>query len=98
MSSVSGLSFEMIEASCCGMAGSFGIEAEHVDYARNMAALALVPALQAEPDAAVIANGFSCRQQISETADRSSMHLAQLLQSRLKVERNVLQGDKDRGC
>ncbi|MEJ2464114.1 MAG: (Fe-S)-binding protein [Candidatus Thiodiazotropha sp.] len=82
---IPGLSFEMIDASCCGMAGSFGIEAEHVDYAREMANQALVPALQAEPAAGVVANGFSCRQQISHTAERDSMHLAQLLQSRLAV-------------
>ncbi len=80
---IPGLKFEMIEASCCGMAGSFGMEAEHVEYARQMAELELIPALNAEPQANVVANGFSCRHQISQTTDRASMHIAQLLQSRL---------------
>jgi glycerol-3-phosphate dehydrogenase subunit C len=82
---IPGLKFEMIEASCCGMAGSFGVEAEHVDYAQQMAELELIPALNAEPQADVVANGFSCRHQISQMTNRSSLHLAQLLQSRLKV-------------
>ncbi len=80
---IPGVRFEMIEASCCGMAGSFGFEAEHVDTAREMAAQALLPTIQAQPEAEVVANGFSCRYQIRETAQRDSMHLAQLLRSRL---------------
>jgi Fe-S oxidoreductase len=48
---IPGLKFEMIEASCCGMAGSFGVEAEHVDYAQQIAELELIPALNAEPQA-----------------------------------------------
>jgi Fe-S oxidoreductase len=77
------LRFEMIDVACCGMAGSFGVEAEHVDTARAMAEQALLPALQREPDALVVANGFSCRHQIREVAGRSAIHLAQLLRSRL---------------
>jgi Fe-S oxidoreductase len=80
---IPGVRFEMIDASCCGMAGSFGIEAEHADTAQAMAQQALVPALRAQPEAKVVANGFSCRQQISETAERSAIHLAQLIRSRL---------------
>jgi glycerol-3-phosphate dehydrogenase subunit C len=82
---IPGLKFEMIEASCCSMAGSFGVEVEHVDYAQQMAGLELIPSLNAEPQADVVANGFSCRHQISQMTNRSSLHFAQLLQSRLKV-------------
>jgi Fe-S oxidoreductase len=80
---IPGVRFEIIEASCCGMAGSFGIEAEHAEAARAMAQQALLPALQAQPEAQVVANGFSCRYQIRETAERPSIHLAQLIRSRL---------------
>jgi len=75
-----GLKFEMIEASCCGMAGGFGLEAEHAGISRQMAEAALLPALDRKPDAEVVANGFSCREQIRNEAGRDSMHLAVLLQ------------------
>lgn len=77
---VPGLDFEFIEASCCGMAGSFGLEREHATLSRRMAELDLLPALQAAgPGAAVLANGFSCRHQILDLAGRPSTHLAQVL-------------------
>lgn len=79
--------FEFIEASCCGMAGSFGLEAEHAAISMQMAELDLLPALRAAPDAAILANGFSCRHQISEGANRSSAHVALLLRDALKQER-----------
>lgn len=46
------------------MAGHFGLEAEHYAVSQAMAELALFPALRAEPQAAIVANGFSCQQQI----------------------------------
>lgn len=79
--------FEFIEASCCGMAGSFGLEAEHAAISMQMAELDLLPALRAAPDAAILANGFSCRHQIREGANRSSAHVALLLRDALKQER-----------
>lgn len=76
---IPGLKFEMIEASCCGMAGGFGLEAEHADLAVKMAELALLPALRERPEAEVVTNGFSCRHQIREGADREAVHLAVLM-------------------
>ncbi|MCQ8105265.1 (Fe-S)-binding protein [Methylomonas sp. SURF-2] len=76
---VPGLDFELIEASCCGMAGNFGVEAEHVEHARAMAELALFPALRAEPAALLVSNGFSCQQQISNGGFARPLHLSQLL-------------------
>jgi Fe-S oxidoreductase len=76
--------FEFIEASCCGMAGSFGVEAEHADISMQMAELDLLPALRAAPDAAILANGFSCRHQIREGAGRNAQHVALLLRDALK--------------
>ena len=77
--------FEFIEASCCGMAGSFGVEAEHADLSMQMAELDLLPALRAAPDASIIANGFSCRHQIREGADRQATHVALLLRDALNL-------------
>jgi Fe-S oxidoreductase len=73
------LNFELIEASCCGGAGSFSIEKEHADVAMQMAELSLFPTLRGQPDAPILANGFSCQQQIKEGVQRNSMHLAELL-------------------
>lgn len=81
--SVPGLQFEFIEAACCGMAGSFGAEAEHVELSRAMAEQALLPALRARPDAEIVSNGFSCRHQMRVRASRRTMHLAQWLSDHL---------------
>ncbi|TAJ81262.1 MAG: (Fe-S)-binding protein [Gallionellaceae bacterium] len=81
---IPGFEFEFIEASCCGMAGSFGVEAEHAAISMQMAELDLLPALRAAPDATILANGFSCRHQIREGADRKPLHVALLLRDALK--------------
>jgi Fe-S oxidoreductase len=78
--------FEFIEASCCGMAGSFGLEAEHAEISMRMAELDLLPALRAAPDAAILANGFSCRHQIREGVSRQPSHVALLLRDALPAE------------
>ena len=78
--------FEFIEASCCGMAGSFGLEAEHADISMRMAEIDLLPALRAAPDATILANGFSCRHQIREGVDRKPVHVALLLRDALYVK------------
>jgi Fe-S oxidoreductase len=70
---------QLIESSCCGMAGSFGYEASHFDVSMQMAELSLLPALRAEPDAIVVADGTSCRHQIHDGAQREAMHISRLL-------------------
>ena len=77
------LEFNFIESSCCGMAGTFGLEAEHVEYSHLMAQQSLIPALQSAPDALVVCNGFGCAHQIRVTAQRQTMHLATLLRRAL---------------
>jgi len=68
------------DAGCCGMAGAFGVKPRHVEASRKIAARALLPALQAEARAtAVVADGFSCREQIEDLAARPTLHLAELL-------------------
>ncbi|NJD07959.1 MAG: (Fe-S)-binding protein, partial [Methylococcaceae bacterium] len=84
---VPGLRFKFIEASCCGMAGSFGIEAEHARMARTMAEDALLPRIRQQPEAAILSNGFSCRSQIRAGAARPSVHLAQWLRDHLATDR-----------
>ncbi|MFN4352633.1 MAG: FAD-binding and (Fe-S)-binding domain-containing protein [Hylemonella sp.] len=70
---------ELIESSCCGMAGSFGYEAEHYDVSMQMAEASLLPAVRAKADAIVVADGTSCRHQIHDGAQREAVHVARLL-------------------
>ena len=83
---IPGLSFDLVESSCCGMAGSFGLEAEHTAVSWEMAGQALLPTLHLAPDCLVLSNGFSCRQQIREGDGRSSLHVAQLIRDALSYE------------
>jgi glycerol-3-phosphate dehydrogenase subunit C len=84
LSWIPGFDFELIDASCCGMAGSFGFEAEHYAASQAMAELSLLPAVRAAaPDAPIIANGFSCRHQILDGSGRQPLHVALLLREAL---------------
>jgi len=70
------------DTGCCGMAGSFGYRPQHAETSRRIAGLALLPALDASRDAVVMANGFSCREQIEALSGRATVHLAELLAPR----------------
>lgn len=76
---------ELIESSCCGMAGSFGYEASHYEVSMQMAELSLLPAVRAQPDAMVVADGTSCRHQIHDGAQREAVHVAVLLARQLSA-------------
>lgn len=64
---------------CCGLAGNFGMERGHYDVSVKVAEDSLLPALEAHPDAVFLADGFSCRTQAAQLADRGGVHLATLL-------------------
>ncbi|HKU65886.1 MAG TPA: FAD-linked oxidase C-terminal domain-containing protein [Rhizomicrobium sp.] len=68
---------ELIESSCCGMAGSFGYD--HYEVSMQMAELSLLPAIRKSADAIIIADGTSCRHQIAHGAGRRARHVAVLL-------------------
>ena len=76
---------ELIESSCCGMAGSFGYEASHYEVSMQMAELSLLPAVRQRADAIVVADGTSCRHQIRDGAQREAIHVAVLLARQLNV-------------
>ncbi|GAA3934897.1 FAD-binding and (Fe-S)-binding domain-containing protein [Actinoplanes auranticolor] len=69
-------------AGCCGLAGNFGVEIGHYEVSVAVAEQNLLPALDAAPDAVVLADGFSCRTQVADLRDRPAVHLAQLLDQR----------------
>jgi Fe-S oxidoreductase len=74
------LTVELIESSCCGMAGAFGYEPAHFDVSQRMAEAALLPAVRrAAADTVIVADGTSCRQQIRDGAQREALHVAKIL-------------------
>lgn len=76
---------ELIESSCCGMAGSFGYEAAHHDVSMKMAELTLLPAVRSAPDALIVADGTSCRHQIADGTGREALHVARILADHLEA-------------
>ncbi|MEO8143557.1 MAG: FAD-linked oxidase C-terminal domain-containing protein, partial [Betaproteobacteria bacterium] len=81
---VPGLNVRTIESSCCGMAGSFGYEAEHYDISMKMGEASLLPAVRhASADTLIVADGTSCRHQIEHGAKREALHVARILERAL---------------
>jgi FAD/FMN-containing dehydrogenase/Fe-S oxidoreductase len=76
-----GLDFHVLDSGCCGMAGSFGFEAEKYDVSVKIGERVLLPALRsATPDTLIITDGFSCSQQIEGLTGRKALHIAEVLQ------------------
>jgi Fe-S oxidoreductase len=74
------LQVEALSGSCCGMAGSFGYEAEHYEVSMRMAEASLLPQVRsAAADALLVADGTSCRHQIRDGAGREAVHVARVL-------------------
>jgi hypothetical protein len=82
-----GVDFQSPAPGCCGMAGSFGFERDKYDISIAIGELELLPAVrQAPPDWLIIADGFSCREQIAQCSPRQALHLAEVLQMALNEE------------
>jgi len=74
-----------LDSGCCGLAGNFGFERGHYEVSRACAERVLLPAVRAaDADTLIVADGFSCRTQISQESDRQALHLAQVLQLALR--------------
>jgi FAD/FMN-containing dehydrogenase/Fe-S oxidoreductase len=86
---VPGLQVDVVESSCCGMAGSFGYEAEHYEVSMRMAEAALLPAVRAaSADTIIVADGTSCRHQIADgtraSGAREAVHCVRVLERALR--------------
>ncbi len=85
LSLVPKLEVSTIQSSCCGMAGSFGYEADHYDFSIKMGELDLLPAVRdALENTLIVADGTSCRQQIQDGAQRQAIHVARVLEMALQ--------------
>ncbi len=79
-----GVDFHQPTQGCCGMAGSFGFEADKFDVSLAVGELELLPAVRtASPDTLIIADGFSCREQIAQCTGRSTSHIAEVVRMAL---------------
>jgi Fe-S oxidoreductase len=80
-----GIDFQAPAPGCCGMAGSFGFEYDKYDVSAAIGELELLPAVRkAPPEWLIIADGFSCREQIAQGTGRRALHLAEVLQMALE--------------
>jgi FAD/FMN-containing dehydrogenase/Fe-S oxidoreductase len=80
---------EILDDGCCGMAGSFGFEKAHYDVSVAVGEHALLPAIRAaDTETLLIADGFSCRQQIEQLTGRRTFHLAEVIEGALRPERS----------
>jgi len=77
---IPGLTVETFDSTCCGMAGSFGYEAEHYEMSLKIGELGVLPKMRAAaPKTILSANGTSCRHQIADVTGRQAYHLVRLL-------------------
>ena len=71
---------EILDQGCCGMAGAFGFEANKYELSRTIAERGILPKIKAtSEDTVLLANGFSCREQIEQLTGRRTLHLAEYL-------------------
>ena len=76
---------ELLDSGCCGMAGSFGFEKEKYEVSMKIGERVLLPKVrEADADTLIIADGFSCREQIAQCTDRKTLHLAEVIHMALE--------------
>jgi Fe-S oxidoreductase len=68
---------------CCGLAGNFGVEQGHYEVSVAVAETHLLPAVRTHPDAVILADGMSCRVQLDDLENAPTLHLAELLASKV---------------
>src|SRR5260370_30149830 len=94
-----GVDFLSPAPGCCGMAGSFGFEHDKYELSMAIAELELLPAVRKAPaDWLIIADGFSCREQIAQGTDRYALHLAEVLQMALHASPLPCHSDSSRSA
>ena len=83
-----GLQYQLLDSGCCGMAGAFGLErGERYEVSIKAGERVLLPAVRkASPQTLIIADGFSCREQIAQMTERHALHTAQVIQMALHAE------------
>jgi Fe-S oxidoreductase len=79
-----GAEVELLDSGCCGMAGPFGFEREKFTISQTLAERVLLPAIRtAKPETILVADGFSCREQIAQNTTRRAIHFAEAITPKL---------------
>lgn len=87
---VPGMTVDLVDSSCCGMAGAFGYGKDTADVSVQMAELDLLPAVRnADESTLVVADGTSCRHQIASGTTREALHVAEVLEMALYAARSI---------
>lgn len=90
------LEYKIIDASCCGMAGSFGFAADHYDVSVKIGEQSLLPEVRnADQETLIIANGFSCQQQVKQLTDRTPLHIAQVIELAFQQQVRASQSESE---
>jgi len=93
-----GIDFHSPAPGCCGMAGSFGFERDKYAVSIAVSELELMPAVRRAPDDwLIIADGFSCREQIAQGSDREALHLAEVLRLSLRGSTHTVNSAEEDG-
>jgi Fe-S oxidoreductase len=88
------LEYENLQSGCCGMAGGFGFEESHYDVSVKCGERVLLPKVRdALPETIVVADGFSCREQIAQLTERQALHPAQVMKMALEATRARTEGN-----
>ncbi|HWE24429.1 MAG TPA: FAD-linked oxidase C-terminal domain-containing protein, partial [Myxococcales bacterium] len=83
-----GIDAEILDSGCCGMAGSFGFEKEKYDVSMKVGERKLLPkARECPPSTLLLADGFSCREQVEQGAGKVPLHIAQVVQLALREKK-----------
>ena len=83
---IPGLKVRELDSGCCGMAGSFGYELGHFEVSEALARRVILPAVEADPHATLVAPGFSCRSQVYGLAGIVARHPVEILADHLVGE------------
>jgi Fe-S oxidoreductase len=82
-----GLELDVPDSGCCGMAGAFGFEKSRYEISMAIGERVLLPEIRrADPETLVLADGFSCREQIAHGTGRPAFHLAQVIRRAMEAE------------
>jgi Fe-S oxidoreductase len=91
-----GSDVHLLDSGCCGMAGVFGFEKDKFDISQAIGERVLLPAVRGQAsETLIVADGFSCREQILQATDRKALHLAEVLSLAI-VQRRVASHPEDR--
>jgi Fe-S oxidoreductase len=92
-----GLDFHVLDSGCCGMAGSFGFDRDKYQVSMRIGESILLPQVRNAPvDTLILADGYSCREQIRQGTNRETLHLAQLIQLAIRAQDAGAAEEKER--